>query len=95
MDESIKQEVIKNLGLEHLNPEEQDAILNRLYELILRELNLAIAARLTDEERVMVDQLSDLNLVDEYIRSKILDYDHLVATTAQMVMADFKKPVAA
>jgi hypothetical protein len=90
-DTILQQSIIEELGLQNLPKEKQEEILVKMTEVLLKKIYLETFEKLGEAERVelgnMLDKETEPEKVEEYLRSKIEDYDSFV----KKVIEDFKE----
>ncbi|MCX6703048.1 MAG: DUF5663 domain-containing protein [Candidatus Wolfebacteria bacterium] len=83
MDESIKKNIIKDIGLERFSPEKQEEMLLMIGKLIFQGVIVRVMALLNDKDKDDFDNLLMKNIEDEemvlkFLESRIPNLDELV-----------------
>lgn len=94
-DTILQQSIIEELGLQNLSQEKQEEILVRMMEVLLKKIYLETLEKLGESDRVefgnMLDQESEPEKVEDYLRSKIEDYDGFVKNIVENFREEMKK----
>jgi len=94
-DTILQKSIIEELGLENLPKEKQEEILVKMTEVLLKKIYLETFEKLGEAERVelgdMLDKETEQAKVEEYLRSKIEDYDGFVKKIVEDFTAEMKK----
>ncbi|MDD3498307.1 MAG: DUF5663 domain-containing protein [Candidatus Moranbacteria bacterium] len=80
--DKIKEEIIKELGLENLSDEKQDEILIKIGEIILKKIFIETVDRLSDSDRKTFESMlkggKKADEIEKFLNEKIDDYDKMV-----------------
>ena len=92
MEDTLKQNIMKDLGLDLLPPEERDEALLRVGNIIFKSVLLRVLDELDEKQKDAFDATLDANpdnqeAVFEFLRSNVPDFDALVAD----VIAKFRQ----
>lgn len=95
-DTILQKSLIEELGLENLPKEKQEEILVKMTEVLLKKIYLETFEKLGEADRVELASMldsegSDPVKVEEYLRSKIEDYDGFVKKIVEDFTAEMKK----
>lgn len=95
MDESIKQNIIKDIGLDRFSKEKQEEMLLMIGKLIFQGVIVRVMGLLSDKDKDDFDNLLMKNVEDEemvlnFLQSRIPNLDELVKDE----IASFKKESA-
>ena len=89
MPEQIQKTLISDLGLSDLPADKKDQMLMKMTEVVLKRIFLETMEKLTDQDQdkyvKMVDEASDPEQLEEFIKDKISNYEDMVAR----IVADF------
>ncbi|OIO47586.1 MAG: hypothetical protein AUJ32_02785 [Parcubacteria group bacterium CG1_02_40_82] len=88
--DTIQQNIIQGLGLQDLPEETQIKLLTQMTESVLKRVTVQVLERLSEQEReefAKLQETGDVAKVDEFLKSKIPDYDGMV----EQVVAEFKE----
>ena len=94
MDETLRQLIIQELGLETKSQEESDAIISALGGLILKLAFVTITETLNDEDVVEFDRIvteGDQDKVSAFLIEHVEDLDAIMAKSSRDVIEEFKK----
>lgn len=78
-------ELFKKLGLENLDPVQQERIMGMVAELIQSKLSNRVAAFLSDQDMGQIEAYmanNDSDKIDALVRERIPGYDELVRTVS-------------
>ncbi len=92
--DTLQQNIIQDLGLQDLPQETQIKLLTQMTESVLKRITVQVLERLSEQEREEFDKLQeagDANKVNEFLMSKIPDYEDMV----QKIVAEFKEEMKA
>ncbi|PJA87000.1 MAG: hypothetical protein CO141_01790 [Candidatus Moranbacteria bacterium CG_4_9_14_3_um_filter_42_9] len=88
---TIQKNLLDEMGLSGLPPEEQERLLSKMTGVLLKKLFLETMERLKDADREifknMLDSEADLTEVEKFLQGKIENYDQIL----EGVSADFKE----
>ncbi len=87
---TIKEDIIKELGLEELPEGDRAEILEKMTELALKRIAVETLERLSEEDRDALEKLQETaspEEIDAFLKSKIENYEE----TLQKTINDFKK----
>ncbi|MDP1845569.1 MAG: DUF5663 domain-containing protein [Candidatus Moranbacteria bacterium] len=94
----LQQTIIDELGLGDLPEERKAQILVDLLELVLKRLYMETMDRLTKEDQQelmkMLEEKSDQEKVESFLRSKISDYDEFVKKVVSELKDELKEDIA-
>lgn len=94
----LQQTIIDELGLGDLPEERKAQILVDLLELVLKRLYMETMDKLTKEEQQelmkMLEEKSDQEKVESFLRSKISDYDEFVKKVVSELKDELKEDIA-
>lgn len=80
--EAQRQAVIEELGLSGLPRDKQDELLIKMTEAVLKRIFADSLSRLSEEDQdeylKMIDAQADQEKIEEFLKSKISNYDELV-----------------
>jgi hypothetical protein len=89
--ESLEQDIIKELGLSELAPEKQQELLINMTEAVLQRIFVKTMICLSEAEQNeyadMVEQGTTAEDMDEFLKEKIPDYEEMV----KKIINDFKE----
>ena len=94
MDETLRQLIIQELGLETKSQEESDAIISALGGLILKLAFVTITETLNDEDVVEFDRIvteGNQDKVSAFLVEHVEDLDAIMAKSSRDVIEEFKK----
>lgn len=101
MTNPLPQNIIQELGLDGLPEDKQIGLLTTMTESVLKRITIKILEKLTDAERQEFEEkqkTADPKQMDEFLRSKIPDYDQMLLETVnefkeemKINMADLRK----
>lgn len=88
--ELLKINLVEEMELNSLPPEQKDELVNQMIETVESRINLEVLSTLEDEDKKEMDSILESNgdLI-EFLRKKIPDFDNLVAE----IVTNFKKEV--
>ena len=88
--ELLNIDLVKELGLDSLPPEQKKALIDQMQSVLESRINLEVLSILTEDQKKELDKVldSDQDLL-QFLRSQIPNFDILVAET----VANFKKEV--
>ena len=89
---ALAKNIIKELGLDALPPERQEEVILKIGELINQRIVVRVLEKLSEAEKdefekVLSEKMSDQDAVMGFLKSKISDFDDMVAKE----IADFKQ----
>jgi uncharacterized protein YutE (UPF0331/DUF86 family) len=95
-DTILQQSIIEELGLQNLPQEKQEEILVKMTEVLLKKIYLETFEKLGEADRVELGNMLDKEdadpaKVEEYLRSKIEDYDGFVKKIVEEFKEEMKK----
>lgn len=95
-DTILQKSIIEELGLQNLPQEKQEEILVKITEVLLKKIYLETFEKLAEADRTelanMLDsETADPAKVEEYLRSKIEDYDGFVKKVVEDFTAEMKR----
>lgn len=94
----MQEDILKDLGLEGLSPEMQNGILEKIGELIIKRMFLAVMDKLnakeTDEFNKMTEEGKTPEEIEAFLREKISGYDEMLEKIAVEVKEEMKKDLA-
>jgi len=91
--EEIKQNIIKELGLESLSAEKAEEVMTRLEQNIERSLTLEILDLLNVEDQqefMKIAETESDEAIKSFIDTKVLNFDSLAKAVAESVVKEFK-----
>jgi len=91
--EEIKQNIIKELGLDEFPAEKAEEIMTKLEQNIERSLTLEVLDLLTVEnqqEFMKIAETESDQEIKSFLESKIPNFDSLVKAVAESVVKEFK-----
>lgn len=91
--EEIKQNIIKELGIENLSSEKAQEIMERLEKNIQRTVVLEILDLLSQQDQQSLNVIfesGDNAKVQSFLQEKVAGLDSLIAAVAKSVVAEFK-----
>lgn len=88
--EILNIDLVKELGLDGVEPEQKNDLLNKFQEVLDSRISQQILLRLSGEEKIELDKILDSNEdLSNFLRSKIANFDILVAE----MVAGLKKEI--
>lgn len=91
---TIQQNIIQGLGLQDLPEATQIKLLSQMTESVLKRITVRVLERLPEADRAEFDKLQtggDVAKMDEFLKSKIPDYEQMV----QNIIIEFKEEMKA
>jgi len=82
---SIQETIVKEFGFEDLGDENQQKLIERMTESIIKRVLVDAYAKLSESDRETFEEMMenienvDPNSVDEFLREKLTDYDAIVS----------------
>lgn len=92
--EELRQIILKDLEIGHLSSDDQDKILEKLGENIIKRITLAILENLSEEARPEFDIISEngnQEKLQEFLKLQIPNIEKLIQKTIQFTINEFKK----
>jgi hypothetical protein len=89
---TIQQNIIKELGLENLPEDKQTELLTTMTESVLKRITIAVLERLSEEDKKEFDKVretDDPDKINEFLRTKIDNYDQMV----EKIIKEFKEEI--
>lgn len=95
-DTILQQSIIEELGLQNLPKEKQEDILVKMTEVLLKKIYLETFEKLGEGDREELAKMLDTEeakpeKVEEYLRTKIEDYDGFVKNVVEEFKEEMKK----
>jgi len=93
-DQELRVTLVKELGIEELPDEAQDAIVSKLGEVILKSVTLAIFEKLPEEARQEFDAISvtgDQARIQEFLGRTVPDMDLLMEEELKKTLLAFRE----
>lgn len=95
-DTILQQSIIEELGLENMPKEKQEEILVKMTEVLLKKIYLETFEKLGEADREELAKMLDTEeaqpeKVEEYLRTKIEDYDGFVKNVVEEFTKEMKK----
>ena len=94
-DTILQQSIIEELDLHNLPKEKQEEVLVKMTEVLLKKIYLETFEKLEQKDREelggMLDKEAEPEKVEEYLRTKIEDYDGFVKKIVEGFKEDTKK----
>jgi len=93
INNQIKQNIIKELGIENLSPEKSQEVMERLEENIQRTVILEILDLLNPQDQQSLNVIlesGDNEKIQKFLEEKVPGFDSLVKAVAQSAVAEFK-----
>jgi len=91
MDQTqLQRDIVKELGLEELNEDTQKKILTKMTASVLKRITINILEKLSEQELdefEKLQQAGNAEAIDNFLRSKVENYEQLVQDT----IVQFKK----
>ncbi len=83
MDDILKQNIIKDLGIDTLPKDQQEQALLKIGKIIFQGVLIKVLNKLNDEDKdrldaILIEKPSDQEVVLNFLRSKISDFDEIV-----------------
>jgi len=95
LDDTLKEEIINDLGIAELTSFEQEAIIIDLENKIINQVNSIVLDRLTPGEKEELETLIDDREIADFLARTIPDLDQVKQEAARWVVntwrAEFKK----
>jgi hypothetical protein len=94
MDQTIKEQIKKELGMENLTEERMNIVVADLGGLIMQNVLINFTGMLTDDEILEWDEVlnsKDQEKISSYIEAHVPDVDLLVAQSSREVIEEYKK----
>lgn len=93
--DEIKEEIMKDLGLESLPQKKQDDLLVKMGEVILKKIFIETVDRLSDEDRKtfegMLKEGKKSEDIETFLNERIDDYDKMVGEIVTELKEEMKK----
>ncbi|NOY35607.1 MAG: hypothetical protein GXP44_01655 [bacterium] len=94
---AIKENIIKELGLEELSEEGQMEMVTKMTESVLKRIAINALEKLSDEEREEFEKLQENaspEEIDAFLRSKIGDYEQMIKETVVEFKNEIKESIS-
>ena len=94
MDEELKQQMVERLDIGELAPAEQDEIITKIGENILKQLTITVLDKLPEEDLPEFDTITesgDPARLQEFLSSKIPNYNKLMQEETTRIIDEFKE----
>ena len=89
---TIKENIIKELGLGELPEKDQAEILTKMTESVLKRIAVNVLEKLSDADRQEFEKLQESaspEEIDAFLKSKVADYEQM----AQKTVVEFKDEI--
>ncbi len=90
IEEDLKVEIIRELGLSGLTRIEQDAIINDLEEKIIEQVNSIVLDRLNQEEKDELEMIDDDDEVSNFLQRTIPDLEQVKKEASLWVVKNWR-----
>jgi len=87
---NLKADLIKELGIDQLEPSKQEEVLTAMTEAVLKRLTIRVLEKLPESDRADFEKISqsqDAEKMTNFLKDKIPDFEEIAAQE----IADFKK----
>lgn len=92
--EELRQIILKDLEIGHLSSDDQDKILEKLGENIIKRITLAVLENLSESARSEFDVISqsgNQEKMQEFLKLQIPNIEELLQKTIQFTINEFKE----
>jgi len=93
-DKQMKKDLYKQLGLQDLSEESKQEFLEKMNEIILKRVFLAVAEKLSQEDQKhlegLVEKESEPKIVEDFLLKKIPNYKDMVQNIAKDFVQELK-----
>lgn len=96
MQDNAMAQLVKDLGIEALPKDQQNELIIKMTEVLLKRIFIETMDRLSEEDRLEYEKITEVQDVDqekvaEFLKQKISGYDEMINT----IIEDFKAEMAA
>ncbi len=91
--QELKDQIIKELQIEHLTPEQQQRIISELSEIILQRITSLALAKVPESEMAQLDSLleqGNQDTVSERLKQLVPDIEQIAQTVTQEAIEEFR-----
>lgn len=92
--DKMKDDIMKDLGLDKLPQDKQDEILAKIGEIILKKIFIETVDKLSEEDKEefekMLKEGSDAEKIELFLNTKIKNYDMIIGKIVEEVKRDIK-----
>lgn len=92
--DALRSAMAQDLGITHLNEDEQSEIINKLGEVILKRVTISLLEKLPEDKRDAFEALSvegDQKKIQDFLSQNIPNFDALLQSEVQSEIARFKE----
>lgn len=96
MQDNAMAQLVKDLGIDTLPQDQQNELIIKMTEVLLKRIFIETMDRLSEEDRLEYEQITEAQDVDqekvaEFLKQKISGYDEMI----NAIIEDFKAEMAA
>lgn len=95
--EEAKKALLEELGIAGLPEDQQNELLSKMTEAVLKRIVLEVLEKLSETDRVAYEKMIEDNVspeeVEKFLQEKIPEYDKLVAKVVNEFKEDMKKEI--
>ncbi len=97
-NQSIQEDLLKELGLDQLPPEKQEEILTAMTEVLLKRLTIKVLEKLNDQQQEEFSQVSasgDADKINQFFAANVPDYEKMIQEEIGLFKKEMEETVAA
>ncbi len=97
-NQSIQDDILKELQIDQLPPEKQEEVLTAMTELLLKRLTVRVLEKLDEKQQEEFGQVSaggDPDKINQFFAANVPDYEKIIQEEIDLFKIDMKETVDA